>query len=76
MFLKEAINNTFTKRESLNYLKDYKQIINSISTSDRMKKQWQIYSNKYKYANDVEFSKILNLLEEILKELELEIVSV
>ena len=36
--LKEAINNTFTKRESFDYLKDYKQIIDSISNSERMKK--------------------------------------
>ena len=74
--LKEAINNTFTKRESFDYLKDYKQIIDSISNSERMKKQWQVYSNKYKYAKDIEFSKILNLLEEILNILELEIVAV
>ena len=35
--LKDAINNTFTKRESFEYLNDYSQIIKSIIDSDRIK---------------------------------------
>lgn len=52
------------------------KIIESISNSERMKKQWTIYSNKYKYAKNIEFSKILNLLKENLKEIELEITAI
>lgn len=51
--LKLAIETTFIKRESLSYLNDYKQILEAIKNSERTKKLWNIYSKKYKYANDI-----------------------
>ena len=74
--LKEAVNNTFTKRDSFEYLSDYEQIIDSIIENERIKKLWNIYSSKYKYANSVDINKVLNLLKEIIKELDLEVVEV
>ena len=68
--LKEAMDNTFTKRNSFEYLNDYEQIIDSIIGNERIKKLWNIYSNKYKYANGININKILNLLKEIIKELD------
>ena len=44
--LKEAVDNTFTKRNSFEYLNDYEQIINSIIGNERIEKLWNIYSNK------------------------------
>lgn len=41
-----------------------------------IKKLWNIYSSKYKYANSVDINKVLNLLKEIIKELDLEVVEV
>ena len=73
--LKEAVDNTFTKRNSFEYLKDYEQIINSIIGNERIEKLWNIYSNKYKYANGININEILNLLKEIIKELDLEMVA-
>lgn len=74
--LKEAINNTFTKRDSFDYLNDYEKIILSIKDNDRIKKLWQTYSNKYKYANNISIDKILDLLLKFVSELDIEIVAV
>ena len=69
------MNNTFTKRNSFEYLNDYEQIINSIIGNERIEKLWNIYSNKYKYANGININEILNLLKGIINEVELELVA-
>ena len=69
--LKEAVDNTFTKRDSFEYLSDFEQIIDSIIGNERIEKLWNIYSNKYKYANGIDINEILNLLKGIIKELNL-----
>lgn len=74
--LKEAVDNTFTKRDSFEYLNDYEQIIDSIIGNERLEKLWNIYSNKYKYANGIDINEILNLLKDIIKELDLEVVAI
>lgn len=71
--LKEAIKNTFTKRNSFEYLNDYEKIILSIKNSEKIKKLWQTYSNKYKYANDISIEKILDLLIQFVSELDIAI---
>ena len=43
--LKLSIKNTFDKRESLDYLKDYEQILDGIFSYDRI--SW-LYTCKYK----------------------------
>lgn len=70
--LKEAVNHTFTKRNSFEYLNDYEQIIDSIIGNERLEKLWNIYSNKYKYANGININETLNLLKDIIKKLNLE----
>ena len=74
--LKAAINNTFIKRDSFEYLNDYEKIILSIKNSERIKKIWKTYSTKYKYANNISIEKILDLLIKFIKELDIEIVEV
>lgn len=74
--LKKAVDNTFTKRDSFEYLSDYEQIIDSIIGNERIEKLWNIYSNKYKYAKGIDINEILNLLKDIIKKLDLEVVAV
>ena len=74
--LKEAVGNTFTKRNSFEYLNDYEQIIDSIIGNERLEKLRNIYSNKYKYANGININEILNLLKDIIKELYFDLVTV
>lgn len=65
--LKEAINSTFTKRNSFEYLKDYDVIIDSIINNERIEKLWSIYSNKYKYAKCIN----IKFIKKIIKNLNL-----
>ena len=44
--LKKAITNTFSKRDSLNYLNDYKQIIDSIIEDENINILWTSYCKK------------------------------
>lgn len=74
--LKDAINNTFTKRDSFEYLNDYREIIKSIIDSDRIKTNWNPYSKKNSYANNLEVNQIMLLLNDFIKELNLELVTV
>ena len=74
--LRKAILNTIKKRNSYNYLIDYEQIIFSIVNDDRILKLWNIYSNKYEYANGIDIKEILMLLKSLIKELNLELVMI
>ena len=74
--LKDAIDNTFTKRESFKYLNDYSEIIKSILDSDRIKTNWKSYSKKNSYAKNIEVDQIMVLLNAFIKELNLELVTV
>jgi len=74
--LKDAIDNTFTKRESFEYLNDYSKIIKSIIDSDRIKTNWKSYSKKNSYAKNIEADQIMILLNDFIKELNLELVTV
>lgn len=74
--LKEAIKNTFIKRDSFEYLNDYEKIIISIKSNEKIKNLWQIYSNKYKYANNINIEKILDMLLKVINELNVETIAV
>lgn len=74
--LKDAINNTFTKRDSFEYLNDYREIIKSIIDSERIKTNWKSYSKKNSYAKNLEVDHIMILLNNFIKELNLELVTI
>ncbi len=74
--LKDAFDNTFTKRDSFEYLNDYREIIKSIIDSDRLKTNWKSYSKKNSYAKNIEVDQIMLLLNDFIKELNLELVTV
>lgn len=73
---KDAIDNTFTKRDSFEYLNDYDEIIKSIIDSDRIKTNWKSYSRKNSYANNLKVNQIMFLLNDFIKELDLVLVTV
>lgn len=60
--LNEAIKKTFKKRE---YNGDVKNTILIIKGSPILRKRWQLYSKKYKYAKHINYEDIINCLEEI-----------
>ncbi len=61
-----AMKNTFEKRNSLSVLEDYKIILNEVKESERLNNLWNKYTIKRNYAKDVEFSVIIELLDEFL----------
>lgn len=73
--LKLSIKNTFDKRESFNYLKDYEQILDGISSYERIVGLWNGYAKKNKYANNIKFEEIIKELKEFISSLDIEIVT-
>ena len=73
--LKLSITQTFNKRESYDYLKDYMQILNGIVSYERIINLWNIYAKKNKYAKNIKFEEIINELEEFISQLDIEVVT-
>lgn len=74
--VKLSIRSTFDKRESSDYLKDYEQILDGISSYDRIIKLWNGYARKNKYANGIKLEEIVEELKEFISDLNVEIVTI
>lgn len=59
---RQALNNTLTNRDTFEYYNDYEQILNEILNNDRINEYWNTYTKKNKYARDIEFKEIINIL--------------
>lgn len=73
--LKLSIKNTFDKRESFEYLKDYEKILEGISSYNRIVNLWNGYSKKNKYANNIKFKEIINELKKFISSLDIEVIT-
>ena len=65
---RQALENTITQRESSEYLEDYNNILDELLIDDRIHKNWNNYSNKTKYAKNINFNDIVNLLIRFLND--------
>ena len=65
---RQALENTVMQRNSLEYLKDYHKILDELLINDRIHKNWNSYSNKTKYAKNIDFNSIVNLLMRFLED--------
>ena len=63
--LRLAIEETSQKRDSLNLLLKYKEIISNIENNNEMLVRWENYRNSFNYARTIDFNEICKLLEEI-----------
>ena len=66
---KKAFNNTLTNRNALDYLKDYNQIFDEMLEYETLKNTCNKYSNKNKYAENIEFDEIIKVLRNFIKDL-------
>ena len=66
---KKTLNNTLVRRDSLDYLKDYKIILDDILVNNRMNSNWNSYRNKTKYAENIEFNEIIKILINFMNKL-------
>lgn len=66
-YLRKAVQATAKNRNSIEIVKNYKEIISVIKDSDTMQKYWKDYQKDFEYAVDIEFNDTLKSLEEILE---------
>ena len=69
--LRLAIEETFQKRDSLNLLLNYKEIISNIENNNEMLVRWENYQNSFNYARTIDFTGICKFLMEILEKIDI-----
>ena len=63
---KKSFDATLKKRNSTEYLKDYKKIFDEMVNYDGLQDNWNVYVRKNKYVENIEFTEIINLLRGLL----------
>lgn len=66
-FLRKALNATAKKRGSLEILKNYRDIIDVVKSSDVMIKQWSNYQKDYEYAADISFDETCDAVVQMME---------
>lgn len=69
--LRLAIEETSQKRDSLNLLLNYKEIISNIENNNEMLVRWENYQNSFNYARTINFNEICKFLIEILEKIDI-----
>ncbi len=69
--LRLAIEETSKKRDSLNLLLKYKEIISNIENNNEMLVRWENYRNSFNYARTIYFNEICKFLKEILEKIDI-----
>ena len=69
--LRLAIEETSPKRDSLNLLLKYKEIISNIENNNEMLVRWENYRNSFNYARTIDFTEICRFLTEILEKIDI-----
>lgn len=64
--LKQAIKNTFKKRNSENELQNSNLILEILEDDITLNKYWNIYKEKHSYAQNIEFKSIIEKIKQIL----------
>lgn len=60
--LKEAIRRTSIKRDSLDIIKDYKEIIEDIGEDSYLRDLWKLYLNENKYVGNLKFDDVVDVI--------------
>lgn len=63
---KKSFDATLKKRNSTEYLKDYKKIFDEMINYEGLQNNWKVYARKNKYAENIKFTEIINLLCNLL----------
>lgn len=67
--LKLALQETAKKRETINSIESYSEILEEIEENQNMIKQWNVYKNKFNYASEIEFIDTCSAVRDILEEI-------
>ena len=57
-----ALRNTIVNRNSEEYLKNWRDIVEAIATSDFQRQQWRRYQKRMSYAHDISFDDLIESL--------------
>ena len=68
---KKAFRNTLINRDSLSNLEDYDQIFDAMEQYETLENSWKKYTQNNKYAENIEFHEIIELLRDFLEELDI-----
>lgn len=74
--LKSAIRNTFNKRETKYDISEFNLIIEDLKENNDLKRLWIEYQNKNNYSKNIDYIMTIESIEEIIKILEEELVTV
>ena len=66
---KKAFEKTLKNRDSVDSLKDYNKIFNEMLEYKTIQNSWKRYSEKNKYAQNIEFKDIVEILRSFLREM-------
>lgn len=67
-----AIERTAKKRNSLDLMLEYREILEDIREDSNLKGLWDIYLNENKYIGEVTFDEVLDVIESLAKEISIE----
>lgn len=67
-----AIERTAEKRNSLDLMLEYREILEDIREDSNLKGLWDIYLNENKYIGDLNFDEVLEVIESLAKEISIE----
>lgn len=70
--LNEAIAKTAEKRNSIEILRDYEEIIEDIRNDSHLTNLWKIYVNENKYIGNLAFEDVVEVINEISKKITME----
>ena len=65
---KKAFEKTLKNRDSVDSLKDYNKIFDEMLEYETIQNNWKRYSEKNKYAQNIDFKDIIEILRSFLKE--------
>ena len=65
--LRNAVYRTSKKRNSLNEMSDWEDILNDIKIDPALRSLWDNYCENNKYASGVSYEKIMDALEQVAK---------
>ena len=68
--LKNAFEATCHKRDSVKLIESGNVIIDNISKDPDLNKLWQAYQNKYSYAADLPYSKVVDAVRELYRRID------
>lgn len=66
LVFKEALKSTVAHRETSHIFNDISKRIDEIENSETLKKRWSKYTKDYRYAEDIEYSHIIDALRALV----------